>query len=275
MSNEEQIAYWDGEGGARWSGNADRLDLMLQPFLPVVLDAAGVSAGAKVLDIGCGAGSLSLAAAERGAEAFGVDVSSELVAIAKNRAAAKGAAARFELADAAAYRCADPVDAVVSRFGVMFFDAPQKAFEAIRANAKPGAPLAFACWRSIYDNAWARQPFETLLPFLKEPPQRPAPDAPGPFSFADETRVRGILEGAGWSDVVLTERRGAIELPGATPRETAEFAITIGPASRLLQDQDLPVEPVIEALAKVYESQAGSDGVVSADSSTWIVTARA
>src|SRR5262245_54244381 len=120
-ANADQAEYWNGPEGVHWVEYEERFHAMLAPFVEPVLDAAAVAAGDRVLDVGCGTGSLSRAAAARGAVVTGVDISGPMIERARTSAAAEGLDIEFVAADAQTQAFSDDFDVVVSRFGVMFF----------------------------------------------------------------------------------------------------------------------------------------------------------
>src|SRR5262249_54018351 len=158
--------------------------------------------GSRVLDVGCGAGATTFAMARRlgaAGRCVGVDISEPLLTAAKAHASTKGARnADFLHADAQTHRFEpESFDAVISGFGVMFFEDPEVAFANLRRATRDSGKLAFVAWRSPAENPFmiaARRAAEPLLPNM------PAadPNAPGQFAFADGERVRGILERSGW-----------------------------------------------------------------------------
>jgi hypothetical protein len=104
-------------------------------------------------------------------------------------------------------------------------------------------------------------------------PEPADPNAPGPFAFADEERLRGILSDAGFGEIDVQRFDAAIAL-GATPRAAAESAVQIGPVSRLVREvgvEHLPV--IIDAVERALAPLAARDGHVSLKGSTWIVSA--
>ncbi len=261
-----------------WVRNADKLDTLLQPFLTHTLHTASLSAGEHVLDIGCGAGALTLAAArivgeERGAA--GVDVSAPLVDLARKRAAEANLPATFVLEDASLFRAAKPVDAAISRFGVMFFDDPRAAFTALRRNLRHEGRLVFACWAALAENLWARFALDAVRPHLVHPPTPPPPGSPGPFAFADPDVLRPILQDAGWRGVQIEVFRPDLPLPGQTTSETADFLTEMGPASRLLKEQAIDPNLIKETLCQRLEEMPAPGGVRKLASSAWIVSATA
>lgn len=275
MDNAAQIESWNGAPGQKWARDADQLDQMLAPFAGAVLAAARPAEGERIIDIGCGAGALSLALAKRSAHVTGVDVSVPLVELARRRAAEASLGARFIVADASGWRPAEPAQLLVSRFGVMFFSDPTAAFANLRAAMAPGGRMVFACWRSLPENEWALLPVQTAMPFLKTPPTTPALGAPGPFGFADRAFVEDVLSHAGWSNIGHTPWDGTIQLPGAKAEETAKFMMDIGPLSRALADQGVDLDTVKQALVDRVGKLAGGNGETHLKAAAWIVEATA
>jgi SAM-dependent methyltransferase len=275
MDNTAQIDYWNGAAGQKWVRDADRLDKMLRPFLDAVMDAAKPKAGEVVTDIGCGGGALSLAIAGKGASSTGVDVSEPLIEVARRRAAVSAPGTRFVVADASDWTPDVPADLIVSRFGVMFFADPVRAFANIRKGAAPVGRLAFVCWRPLAENEWALAPIIAAMPFLREAPKPPEPGAPGPFAFGQSEHIDRILMEAGWKDVRISPWDGQIELPGATAPETAEFMLEIGPLSRTIAEQGLDPAQIKAALVARVEGLADAEGRTRLKAATWIVEATA
>ena len=248
---------------------------MLRPFLDAVMAAAKPKAGEVVTDIGCGGGALSLATAGKGASPTGVDVSEPLIEVARRRAAVSAPGTRFVVADASDWIPDVPADLIVSRFGVMFFADPVRAFANIRKGAAPGGRLAFVCWRPLAENECALAPIIAAMPFLREAPKPPEPGAPGPFAFGKREHIDRILTAAGWKDVQISPWDGQIELPGATAPETAEFMLEIGPLSRTIAEQGLDPAQIKAALVARVEGLADAEGRTRLKAATWIVDATA
>ena len=272
-ANAEQVDYWNGPEGQHWADHEARFDAMLAPFLEPVLGAAAVGAGDRVLDVGCGNGALSRAAAARGATVTGVDISGPLLARARERAAAEGLAAEFVEADAQVHAFPEPFDAVVSRFGVMFFADPAAAFANLAAALRPGGRLAFVCWQGQAVNEWVAVPALAMLPIVG-PPEMPPPDAPGPFAFADPDRVADILERAGFSDVALDPVEVPLLLGGGLSLDDAVAWLGEGGmGKRFLGGADAATaERALAAARAAMEPFVTPDGVRLA-SATWLVHA--
>ena len=104
------------------------------------------------MDVGCGAGDLSLALASRigpRGHVLGIDISAPLLDVARERLRdipPGSAPVDFRRGDAASLDLGPDRDLIVSRFGVMFFDDPAAAFGQLRRNLKPHGRLAVLCW---------------------------------------------------------------------------------------------------------------------------------
>lgn len=274
--NRDQAALWNDAGGKTWVEMQALLDRMLQPFEQRLVADAFPGEGRHVLDIGCGAGATTLAMARRLGPrglALGVDISGPLVAAAQARAEAEGLEqARFVMGDAQTFRFDRAAfDAVISRFGVMFFDDPEAAFANIRGALRPEGRLTFVAWRSPQENPFMMTAAAAAAPFLPAmtPPQ---PNAPGQFAFADGERVRRILEASGW--------RGADIRPIDVPGEVAEadlmtYVLKLGPAGLALRDADEGTKAKVgEALEAAFRPYV-RDGAARFTSACWLVTATA
>jgi len=278
--NAYQVADWNGQSGEYWVANQARLDAMLATFGQAAIEAAAPSKGERVLDVGCGAGASSLALADRvgaGGHVLGVDISEPLIGRAR-ALAPQDTPAQFRVADASNAELPEGAfDILFSRFGVMFFDDPTAAFANMRRALKPGARVAFVCWRGVAENDWVRLPMGALKDIVPLPAP-PGPEAPGPFSFGDRGRVARILTAAGFTDITIAPFEASISLGQGDTRNAAiddavKMALEGGPLSLVLADQ--PDDIRAQAWAAVRTAFAGLPGKrsVMIDGAAWIVTA--
>jgi ubiquinone/menaquinone biosynthesis C-methylase UbiE len=271
--NAAQATYWNETAGPTWAELQAPLDRQLEPLGRRVMAELSLP-GARVLDVGCGAGATSLALAEAvgpDGAVLGVDVSHPLLEVARARAAGRSNLT-FQEADAQAFALPPAAfDAVFSRFGVMFFSDPAAAFANLRRALKPGGRLAFVCWRAPTENPVMVLPMQAALPLVATPPAPAEPGAPGPFAFADPERVRGILESAGFEAIAITPHDEKI---GSGGLDTAlGIALRVGPLGTLLRENPDQRDAVVAAVRDALAPHEGPDGV-KLDSATWIVTAR-
>ncbi|MET0547499.1 MAG: class I SAM-dependent methyltransferase [Caulobacterales bacterium] len=272
MPPQTQREFWNGAPGDRWVQSQEMLDVMLAPMTGPTIDALRLPPAARVLDVGCGSGETTMLLAQRGYEATGVDISEPLINHARRRAADAKSAARFVLGDAGALPHDAQYEALFSRFGVMFFEEPIAAFKNLRALMKPDAQMAFVCWRASAENPWNLLPLQAVTPLLPKAPPPPDPNAPGPTSFADPARTRGILESAGWREIAFAPWDDEIKI-GPDLATTADFMTNMG-VQRLLAEADVDLDVARRRVEDALAPLARADGVY-AKAACWIVTGRA
>lgn len=276
--NAEQASYWSETSGPTWVALQERIDSQISPIGLAAIERAAPKPGERCLDVGCGCGQTSLQLSERvGAEGrvLGLDLSTPMLARAAERAGEAGLTAEFARGDAQIHPF-EPAsfDLVFSRFGVMFFEDPVAAFTNLRRALVMTGRLVFACWRPLADNAWVTVPLAAAAKHVTlTPPADPL--APGPFSFADEARIREVLSGAGFGDIEISPLEMEIEVGGnAPPADVIDFVLKIGPTARALADAEpSTVDAVRSAVREALEPHF-RDGVLRLGSSTWIVSAR-
>ncbi|TML82414.1 MAG: methyltransferase domain-containing protein [Actinobacteria bacterium] len=275
--NSEQIAEWNGALGQRWVAMQREIDRIVVPFGDAALKAAAPQPGERVIDIGCGCGDTSIEIARIVGEAgavVGIDVSQPMLEVARSRGAlANCAHLAFRDGDASEAGLPANTDLLFSRFGVMFFSQPSQAFSHLRKSLRTGGRCVFVCWRAPRDNAWAMTPLSAARTAMGVTPTPADPDAPGPFAFADDEKLRAILSGAGFGAIDVRRFDAALSL-GATPRSAAEGAVQIGPVSRFVREVGVEYLPIIlDAVERTLVPLAAPDGHVSLNGSTWIVSA--
>jgi len=272
---QEQNRLWNGRSGQAWVDLQQALDRLFEPFERRLVDEVVAGSRRDVLDIGCGTGATTLAVARRiGAKgrSVGIDISEPMLAVARTRAQQEGVPATFVRADAQSYAFEPATfDMFISRFGVMFFEDPVRAFTNLRRAAKPGAEVRLIAWRSPAENPFMTTAERAAAPLLPDIPSR-RPDAPGQFAFADQARVRRILEEGGWTGIDLQP----LDVECVLPEKVLNVYLTrLGPVGSVLQDADeatrAHVFKVVRAAFDPYVH--GSEARFTA--ACWMVSARA
>jgi SAM-dependent methyltransferase len=276
-ANRDQVEHWnDSEATGDWVTYQELYDRMLEPFAKLILDAAALSAGEHVLDVGCGCGATTLAAARAVAPgaAAGIDIAAAMLARARANAADAGLVnASFEQADAQVYQFDASYDAVISRFGVMFFADPVAAFANLLAATRPGGRLAFACWQPLADNEWLLVPLAALAEHVPLP-EPDEPGAPGMFSLSSTDRLRQVLSDAGWHDISAASKRTPILLGGGTLDDAMNFLRGRSIVRRMLADVDRPTrDRAMDSVRGALARHMDGDGV-RLSASVWLVTAQ-
>ncbi|MFD7236030.1 class I SAM-dependent methyltransferase [Streptomyces syringium] len=272
--NTAQAEAWNGYEGEQWARSQERWDAVNDGFNLPLLEAAAISEGDSVLDIGCGAGRTTRLAARRAGRgrALGLDLSGPMLEKARDSALREGVEnVSFVQGDAQVHSFdAEGFDAVISRYGMTFFTDPVAAFTNLHRALRPGGRLAFICAAEAEANEWleALASLKGILPlggFGK-------PGGPGMFSLTDPDRLRALVSAAGFAEV--DARR--IEVPGkwgVDAADAAAFLLDSGPGRHLL-DQVGPSEQArarqaLTAALRRHET----DGAVWLRSSSWLVTA--
>lgn len=268
----DQAAFWNGPGGKMWLASYDRIQRGIAGFSDAALAAAAARPGESAIDVGCGTGETTgRLATDVGAagRVLGVDISEPLIEAAR---AQKLANATFAVADATTYAFAPgAADLVFSRFGVMFFADPVKAFRNLRGAMKPSGRLVFVCWRTPQENPWGLVPMRAALPHLP-PYERPGPEDPGQYAFGDRARVERILKEAGFG----TPSFEKLDQPNTLGRDVPDVLENLGkfgPLARLFKEATpAQVAKAKAAIAEALAPHATPEGV-RLPAACWLVRA--
>lgn len=197
--DQEVINRWSGSAPF-WEKHRELIRQMFAPITQALVEDGRVASQHAVLDIATGPGEPALTvAALVGPEGkvFGIDPIPEMVAAAcraADRLGLKNAQFEVALADQLPFS-ADTFDAVISRFGVMFFPSPVDAVREMLRVLKPGRKLALAVWHFAERNSFHYALSRVIERFVDSPP--PAADALDAFRFASPGKLRDVLAEAG------------------------------------------------------------------------------
>jgi ubiquinone/menaquinone biosynthesis C-methylase UbiE len=262
--NQDQYEAWNGESGRRWVAEAERRDEVLAPIAARLLAVADPRPGEHVLDIGCGCGATTLAAARAatpGGTATGIDLSVPMLDVARRRATTSGVAnATFLAADAQTHAFGTrTVDLAISRFGTMFFDDPTAAFTNIASAIRPGGRLRIATWQPLEANDWLTVPGAALLAYGTLPDS--AAGGPGMFAQSDPALATRVLRDAGWQDITVEPHTLTLRL-GADAEQAARYLADSGVARAVLETIDERARPdAIRAVTETLARHVGPAGV--------------
>jgi SAM-dependent methyltransferase len=210
IANREQADAWNGDEGAHWAANADRYNASTAVYDHPLFAAVRIQPTDVVLDVGCGCGSTTRAAARHASagSATGVDLSAPMLDVARAQAEAEGLTnVTFTQADAQVETFPPEYDAVISRFGAMFFGDLAAAFANLGRALEPGGRLGVVAWTSVDRNEWLTA-IRAALAAGRDLPA-PPPGVPGPFGLGDRDRTRAWLTAAGFRSIDLEEVQGA------------------------------------------------------------------
>jgi SAM-dependent methyltransferase len=182
-----------------------------------------IKPGAQLLDVGCGAGQLSLIAARAGVRVTGCDIASNWLVQARRSAAAEGLSVVFEEGDAEALPYGNGTfDAVASLIGAMFAPRPERVAAELTRVCRPGGIIAMANWTGP---GFVGQMFKTIAKHI-------APSGmPSPVLWGDEPTVRERL-GSGVATLECSSHLYELSYP-FSPADVVEFfRANYGPMTR-------------------------------------------
>jgi ubiquinone/menaquinone biosynthesis C-methylase UbiE len=211
---------------ATWeAGDWDRFSRMMEGSSAEFLDRVQIPAGAKHLDVACGSGGLCLMAARAGVkDVSGVDLASNNIAAAKQRAAAENLNIHFQEGDAEALPFPDAtLDYVTSIFGAMFAPRPEVAAAELLRVTKPGGTIAMGNWTPT---GFVGQMFKTVA---KHNP--PPAGIPSPLLWGTEDAVRQRF-GNGVSSLTATPVIYHFSYPFSPEQVVDFFRDYFGPINR-------------------------------------------
>ncbi len=268
---------WDTDGAHQYREYGETNEALFGPFGRVMLEAARLKPGDQVLDVGCGHGTSTLEASKRvgpSGRVAGVDISAAMLEPARERVAAAGVD-NVELiqADAQVHPFeAGSFDAVISRFGTMFFEDPRAAFANLAHTLRPGGRLVFVCWQDPVKSEWVAVALGAAVAALGRTPDLGSPGSPGPFAFADGDRLGGLLAGGGFRDVSLETVTRPVRI-GHDVNHAVGYIMSLPEAQQLLAGAARDVHgQVVAKLRAAFTPYVAARGVVM-DATAWLVSA--
>jgi len=256
---------WDDERAALWLANVDARERQLQPVSDALFDRANLQPGERVLDVGVGSGPTTGQAWEAvhpDGSVTGIDIAPPMIAAARQRVTASEI--EWLVGDAASYDFPPRTyDAVISRFGVMFFADPVAGFRNLCEATRPGGRLIVTVWSNLYATGFFGIPYTvatTTLHRLGVEYQGFPPDGIL-FSLGRAETVREVLNAAGWAGVETTVDNRLLHRP-SDPLAAAKLTMASGPVGALLEGQPDRVRAEVEAaLTADYTHRQDESGI--------------
>lgn len=211
-------AQWE-EAAEAWHRWGDFLEQWLGEATEVMLDTAGVTAGARVLDVAAGAGGQALAAARRvgdSGQVMATDISPAILTYAAKQAADAGLT-NIETIEADG-EASDELggsgfDAVISRLGLIYLPDQVKALRGMRQVLREGGKTSHIVYSSAERNGFFSIPVSIIRERAKLP--APLPGQPGPFSLGSHEVLTEKFTAAGFSEVTIETLSAPIRLSSA------------------------------------------------------------
>jgi SAM-dependent methyltransferase len=264
----QQPAGWnDDERVRRWIIGARQREGQMAPVSAELFAAADLRPGESVLDVGCGTGTTTTRAARvvgPTGHVTGSDISPVMIDTARESAEVQGIS--WLVADAETYEFGEAGhDAVISRFGVMFFPDPVAAFANLARATRPGGRLVAAVWQTRDKVPLFDLPYVTAAEVLDRLglEYEPVGIADNQCSLGSHDRVVSVLEPAGWQQIETTPTEQTVHVGGSlSPAEAAAGALDLGPIRGLIEGRPEDVrDEVRTALAAAFEPYFDGTGV--------------
>jgi SAM-dependent methyltransferase len=249
-SGKEQAELW-GPGARDW---ADYNEPMCTPFYQAVLDATGVAAGTKLLDVGCGGGFALLLASGRGATVSGLDAAAPLLDIARERVPS-AALTVGDLEDPLPYPEGE-FDVVTSFNSVQYASDPIAAVKHMSHVTRPGGLVSFLVWGPP-EKCESGVMFAELGPLM--PPAPPA--APGAIAWSEQGQLEELAARAGLTPLTVANVSNPLIYPDLATAVRTQ--LSSGPARNAIQHSGLPA--VRGALTRAFASSRQPDATYRQD----------
>jgi len=262
---DAQHRHWGSAaaGWNEWSEFNDRADRHISERL---VELADVQAGNRVLDVAAGYGEPALTAARKAGpegRVVATDISAEMLAFGRERAAAAGLGnVEFIESDASGLDFPhESFDAAVSRWGIIFEPDAEAAAKRIRHFLKSGARLAIASWGETDQVPFLSIPMRTTMERLGVPP--PPAGTPGPLSRPTPSAIGGLLEGGGFSEVIVEQNKVTFEFD--SPEHFTAYIRAIAAPIRAMIEQHAgeAEEEAWDAITQAAADVGGGSGPLS------------
>jgi SAM-dependent methyltransferase len=244
-SGKEQAELW-GPGARDWS---DYNEPMCTPFYEAVLEATGVGAGTRLLDVGCGGGFALLLAARRGAAVSGLDATPALLDIARERVPAASLAVG-DLEDPLPFEPGS-YDVLTAFNSVQFAADPVAAVKNLSHLVRPGGLISILVWGPPAQ-CESGVMFAELGPLLPPHPAEP----PGAIAWSEEGQLEDLAKLASLTAVAVNDVANPLIYPDLATAVRTQ--LSSGPARAAIQHSGLPA--VRGALTRAFAGSRKPDG---------------
>lgn len=247
---------------------------VMAPFAQGLIEFADLKVGEKVVDVGCGTGVLARLAwplVAPSGEVIGIDLSAQMLEVARRRAEEQGLRISWERGDAAALPASDQrFDVVLCQHGLQYFPNRLGALLEMRRVLRPSGRVALNVWRPVENNS-GHAVFADALE--RRVSSAAATERRAPFALSDRSELRKLLIEAGFASIVIRLDTRIARFPSA--EAMVRIMMAGSPLAAVMSDADptvlqMVVAEVTEGLSK-YQDDIG----LALPMQAWVATARA
>lgn len=267
---EQQRRAWNtfSPGWKKWD------EFFMGFFRPIgkeLIEVVDLQDGYQVLDVATGTGEPGLTAASQipHGKVIGTDIAQDMIKVANEHANSRGIKNYEAMAIEAEHQpfSNDFFDAVMCRFGIMYFPSLSEGVRNMVRVLKPNHKIALSAWAEPAKNPWATTIGNVINTMLSVSP--PPPDAPTPFRCAKFGTLAQLFKDAGLKDVREIEIKGHVVFD--SPEHYWDVMTAVAPplVQALSEAEDAKrheIQQTVFEAAKRYEGQ----GKIVFDWSSWV-----
>jgi len=275
--NDKQGQYWNEQPGQSWVIHDAAMNERLQIISDILFEDLKATECKNGLDIGCGAGATTRrlhGILGNEGNVTGLDISEKLLGVARSHSERNGL--KFLQADAQSYAFNREIfDVAISRFGVMFFENPVKAFQNIKSAIQPGREMRFVCWAPLAANDFFISPLKTVVDITGVSFAEPGRE-PGPLAFSNRNYLSSILQEAEFSSVNIDVVETSISTRDSVEKNAA-LLMEIGMGFRAIKEAD-PSDEMLSEIRQAFINDGNKrleNGIISYDATIYLVSALA
>ena len=278
-SKAQQRKMWDN-AAAGWQNWWETFERGAQNVSDKLVELAEIKSGDKVLDIATGIGEPAVTAARKvmpNGRVLAIDISPQMLAIAKTRAKSLGLDSVMEFRETDGEKLDLPgstakFDAVLSRFGLMFFPDLRAPLVKIRHLLVTNGRLSAAVWSAPSKVPLSELAFATVRKQLNIPD--PQPGAPGPYALADIKTLKQFFSEAGFNDIKIDTFQTTFEFDSPASYTRAHQQTNAPINTMLAKYTDEVKNRIWDSITEAVWQYADSHGRVNLDNEVICIVGR-
>ena len=262
LLKNKQYYYWNEKSVSPWIKYNNEMNYKFENISKLLFENISIKKNQSILDIGCGAGQTSYIAKKKvgvNGTITGVDISTPLLNLFKKKYKNINNLA-FLRKDIQKTRFKKNIfDHAISRFGVMFFEYPLRAFKHTNQALKKDGSFTFVCWRNFRYNQFFSIPAYSV----KKKTKADIPEfnnSPGPFSLKDKSYIKTLLKQSGFRKITIENIITKLKI--SKIKTEIEIMMKIGVGASMIRERkidrntcDIIKRDINSKLQKLFKNQ--------------------